>query len=116
MTQIQDILDNKCPNCLRFWEMNDHLNQCPDAGRTLLFKESIASIVAWMHQNNRTDAELAYWLETKYLIYRGTRSLTSLIAKGEGDLPGLIKVAASQDLIGWMEFLHVKISINIETI
>ena len=71
MARIQDILDDKCPNCLRPRETNDHLNQCPDAGRTLLFKESIASIVKWMHQNNGTDAELAYWLE-KYLIYRGT--------------------------------------------
>ncbi len=63
MARIQDILDDKCPNCLRPQETNNHLNRCPDAGRTLLFKESIASIVAWMHQNNRTDAELAYWLE-----------------------------------------------------
>ena len=115
MARIQDILDDKCPNCLRPRETNDHLNRCPDAVRTLLFKESIASIVAWMHQNNRTDAELAYWLE-KYLIYRGTRSLTSLIAKGGGGSPGLIKAAASQDLIGWTEFLHGKISIDIETI
>jgi hypothetical protein len=115
MARIQDILDDKCPNCLRPRETNDHLNRCPEAGRTLLFKESIASIVAWMHQNNRTDAELAYWLE-KYLIYRGTRSLTSLITKGGGGSPGLIKAAASQDLIGWTEFLHGKISINIETI
>jgi hypothetical protein len=94
MARIQDILDNKCPNCLHPRETNDHLNRCPDAGCTLLFKESIASIVVWMHQNNRTDAELAYWLE-KYLIYRGTRSLTSLIAKGGGGLPGLIKAATS---------------------
>jgi hypothetical protein len=105
MTRIQDILDDKCPNCLRPREMSNHLNQCPDARCTLLFK----------HQNNRTDAELAYWLK-KYLIYRGTQSLTSLIAKGGGGLPGLIKVAASQDLIGWTEFLHGKISINIKTI
>ena len=71
MARIQDILDNKCPNCLRPRETNDHLNRYPDAGCTLLLKESIASIVMWMHQNNSTDAELAYWLE-KYLIYRGT--------------------------------------------
>jgi hypothetical protein len=115
MARIQDILDNKCPNCLRPRETNDHLNRCPDAGRTLLFKESIAAIVAWMHQNNRTDAELAYWLE-KYLIYRGTRSLTSLIMKGGGGSTVLLKAAASQDLIGWTEFLHGKISIDIEKI
>jgi hypothetical protein len=81
----------------------------------LLFKDSIASIVTWMHQHNRTDAKLAYWLE-KYLIYRGTRSLTSLIARGGEGLPSLMKAAASQDHIGWTEFLHGKISIDIEAI
>ena len=60
MARIQDILDDKCPNCLRPQETNDHLNRCPDAGRTLLFRESIASIVKWLHQKNGTDAELAY--------------------------------------------------------
>jgi hypothetical protein len=68
-----------------------------------------------MHEYNCTDAELAYWLE-KYLIYRGTRSMTSLITKGGGELPQLMTPAASQDLIGWTKFLHGKISVDIESI
>jgi hypothetical protein len=113
--RIQDILDDKCPNCLQPRETNTHLNRCPDAGRTLLFKESTTLIVDWMHQHNRTDAELAYWIE-KYLIYRGTRTLTSLVALGGESTPGMLKAAASQDLIGWTEFLHGKISTDIEMI
>ncbi len=115
MVRIQDILDDKCPNCLQPQETSDHLNRCPDAGRTLLFKDSISAIFQWMHKYNRTDAELAYWLE-KYLIYRGTRSMMALITKGRGGLPQLMTAAASQDLIGWTEFLHGKISVDIEFI
>jgi hypothetical protein len=52
-----------------------------------------------MQDFNRTDAELAYWLE-KYLIFRGTRSLTVLITMGGGVSSQLVRAAASQDLIG----------------
>jgi hypothetical protein len=68
-----------------------------------------------MHDYNRTDAELVYWLE-KYLIYRGMRSLTALITTGKGGSPQLMRAVASQGLIGWTEFLHGKISVKIETI
>jgi hypothetical protein len=115
MAHIQDILDDKCPNCLHPQETSDHLNRCPDAGQTLLFRDSISSIVQWMHEHNRTDAKLAYWLE-KYLIYRSTRSMTALITKGGGGLPQLMTAAASQDLIGWTEFLQGKISVDIKSI
>ncbi len=41
LTRIQDILDDKCPNCGQAQETSTHLNRCPDNGRTLLFKESV---------------------------------------------------------------------------
>jgi hypothetical protein len=115
MARIQDLLDNKCPNCLQPQGRSKHLNQCPDAGQTLLFKDSINLIVQWMQDFNRTDAELAYWLE-KYLFFRGIRSLTALITTGGGALSQLMRAAASQDLIGWIKFLHGKISVKIEAI
>ena len=71
MACIQDILDGKCPNCKQEQEKSHHLNRCPDQGRTLLFRESVASLVNWMHEHNRTNAELAYWIE-KYLIFCDT--------------------------------------------
>jgi hypothetical protein len=75
----------------------------------------VASIVKWMHDYNRTNAQLAYWLK-KYLIFRGTRSLTALIMAGGGGLLQLMRAAASQDLISWSKFLHSKISVNIKAI
>jgi hypothetical protein len=39
-----------------------HKNRCPDARQTLLFEDGINSIIKWMHDFNRTDAELAYCL------------------------------------------------------
>ncbi len=113
MARIQDILDSKCPNCKQEQEKSHYLNRCPDQGRTLLFKESIASLVDWMHGHNRTNAELAYWLE-KYLIFRGTRTLTHLVRdQGSNQIR---EAAASQDEIGWLEFLHGKVSVTIAEI
>jgi hypothetical protein len=68
-----------------------------------------------MQDFNRTDSELAYWLE-KYLMFRGTRSLTALITTGGGASSQLMRAAASQDLIGWTKFLHGKMSVKIEAI
>jgi hypothetical protein len=114
MTRIH-LHHDKCPNCQQPRETSEHLNRCLDAGQTLLFSDSVASIVKWIHNYNRTDTELAYWLK-KYLIFRGTRSLTALIMAGGGGLLQLMRAAASQDLIGWTKFLHGKISVNIVAI
>jgi hypothetical protein len=115
MACIQDLLDHKCPNCQQPRETSEHLNWCPDVGQTLLFRDSVASIVKWMHDYNRMDTELAYWLK-KYLIFRGTSSLTTLIMAGGGGSLQLMRAAASQDFIGWTKFLHSKISVDIEAI
>jgi hypothetical protein len=68
MSRIQDILDDKCPNCQRAVETSEHLNVCPDEGRTCLFRDSVELLEQWLHQGNRTDPELAYWLP-KYLLF-----------------------------------------------
>jgi hypothetical protein len=68
MAQIQGLLDDNCPNCRHPKETNDHLNHCPDPGRTLLFRDGVAKISRWMYEQSRTDAELAYWVG-KYLIF-----------------------------------------------
>ena len=109
---IQDILDDRCPNCGQGPEKSTHLNCCPDHGRTMLFKESIAGLCTWMRQNDRTDPELAYWIK-KYLLFRGTRSFTSLVAKDHYTSTDVRVAAVGQDLIGWTEFLHGKVSVEI---
>ncbi len=35
--RIQDILDDRCPNCGKQGEDNKHLNRCPDPGRVKPF-------------------------------------------------------------------------------
>ena len=55
MARIQDRLDNKCPNCNQPRETSDHLNQCPEAGCTLLFRNNVANLTSWMNNYNRTE-------------------------------------------------------------
>jgi hypothetical protein len=115
LARIQDILDDRCPNCSQGCETSMHLNRCPDHGRTMLFKEGVAKLSMWMHQNNCTDPELAYWIK-KYLLFHGTRSFTSLVAEGGFGSLDIRVAAVSQDLIRWTEFLHGKVSVEIMSI
>jgi hypothetical protein len=108
MVRIQDLLDDKCLNCKWPRETSNHLNRCPKAGRTLLFHDSVADLTRWMNDHNCTNEELAYWIE-KFLTFWGTQSFTSLVLAGGGGSPQLLAAAASQDLIGWMGFLHGKV-------
>jgi hypothetical protein len=115
LARIQDILDDRCPNCGIGPEKSTHLNRCPDQGRTQLFKEGVANLSIWMRQSDRTDPELAYWIE-KYLLFRGTRSFASLVAEGGFGSLDIRVAAVGQDLIGWTEFLHGKVSVEIASI
>jgi hypothetical protein len=115
MSRIQVLLDDKCPNCLQPQETSQHLNKCADQGRTLLFKDSISNLVMWMHEHDWTDPELAFWIE-KYLLFCGTRSFSSLVEEGGPATPLVSTAAASQDLIGWVEFLHGKVLVEFRMI
>ncbi len=112
---IQDILDDIFPNWGQAWETSTHLNRCPNNGCTLLFKESVTNLSTWIHQHNCTDPELSYWIE-KYLLFRGTRTITSLVDEGGFCSKDLCLAAAGQDLLGWTEFLHGKVSVKFATI
>ncbi len=115
MSRIQDLLEDKCPNCLQPQETSQHLNRCPDQGCTLLLKDSISNLVTWMHNHNQMDPELAFWIK-KYLLFHGTRSFSSLVEEGGPATPLVSTAAASQDLIGWVEFLHGEVSVEFRTI
>jgi hypothetical protein len=92
-----------------------HLNRCPDHGRTMLFKEGVAKLSSWMRQHDRTDPELAYWIK-KYLLFRRTRSFASLVTEGGFRSLDVRVAAVGQDMIGWTEFLHGKVSVEIAVI
>jgi hypothetical protein len=68
-----------------------------------------------MHQHDRTDPEHAYWIE-KYLLFHDIRSFISLFEEGGSCSKDLHVVATSQDLIGWTEFLHGKVAVEITAI
>ena len=111
MGRLQDLLDDKCPSCRSCRETSLHLNKCPDEERTNLFNESVGLLERWMHQDDRTDPELAYWVP-KYLLLRGQRRFTAM-----GPMSAMLQRAgASQDLIGWEEFLHGRVSVEIAKI
>jgi hypothetical protein len=83
MAHIQNLLDDKCPSLKQLKENSKHLSWCPEAGRNLLFRESVVALVSWMNDCNCTDVELASWIE-KYLIFCGTHSFTSHVMAGGG--------------------------------
>ena len=94
----------KCPNCKQPGERAGHLNMCPDPDRVRCFKDSVAAMERWLNEDNRTHPELAYWVP-KYLLMRGRR----FVDLGPMS-PTMQRLAASQDLIGWREFLEGRIT------
>jgi len=104
MARLQDLVDNKCPNC-GMVEKASHLNMCPSDGRTQLLTEGVEQLEQWMRQDGRTDSELAYYIP-KYILLRGTRPLSSL-----GPMSAdMRRAAAAQDCIGWREFMEGKVA------
>jgi len=68
-----------------------------------------------MCQNDHTDTELAYWIK-KCLLFRGTRSFALLVTEGGFSSLDVRVAAVGQDRIGWTDFLHGKVSIEIASI
>ena len=109
-TTAEGKLNNKCPNCNRV-EKAEHLNVCASYGRTQLLTDGVETLEKWLHQDNRTDSELAFYLP-KYILFRGRRRFASL-----GPMSAACLAAAkSQDKIGWRAFMEGKISKEIHLI
>ena len=54
---IQDIIDDRCPNCDKRGEDNQQLNCCTDPGRVHLFHDGVRKLTKWMWKGNQTDTE-----------------------------------------------------------
>ncbi len=106
--RIQDILDDRCPNCGKRGEDNHHLNRCTDPGCVCLFRDGVRKLTKWMQRGNQTDTELAFWIR-EYLLPRGQVRMANL-ATLRPMLAALREVAESQDIFGWIELLHGKVS------
>ena len=89
--RITNDKDQLCPNCRSYREDSAHLNRCMDAGRSMLFKESVHRLGVWMESLGCTDSDLAYWIK-KFLLTRGRRPCRTLrnmppcLELGAGDL------------------------------
>jgi len=102
--RIMKETDQLCPNCRSYREDSAHLNRCMEAGRSMLFKESVHRLGIWMESSGCTDPDLAYWIK-KFLLIRGRRPCSTL-----RNMPPIIaSIAADIDSIGWTEFLHGRI-------
>ena len=64
IARIQDLLADKCPNCQQVAESLDHLNCCPDEGRTMLFRERVDLLSKWLNENDQTNPELKYQISS----------------------------------------------------
>ncbi len=106
--RIQDILDDRCPNCGKRGEDNHHLNQCRDPGRVRLFREGVCKLTKWMQRGNQTDTELAFRIR-EYLLHRRQTQMANLATLWPMSA-ALREAAESQDMNGWIEFLHGKVS------
>ena len=111
---IQDILDDRCPNCGKRGEDNQHLNWCTDPGHVRLFHDGVCKLMKWMQKGNQTDTELAFWIR-EYLLHRGQVRMANLSTL-RPMAAALREATESQDKIGWIEFLHSKVSTTFQGI
>ncbi len=119
LARIQDILDNHCPNCGSPQEDNKHLNRCSDKGRQWKFREDVKDLQKWLSRNNQTDPKLAFWIPYYLLLWGQTpmaelSNTTRYLHSPSTMMTATMREAtASQDAIGWTEFLHGKVSLKI---
>ena len=104
-------LDDRCPSCWRRKERASHLCICPSDARTSLLEESVRDLERWMNLNDNTNNELCYWLP-KYIRARGRIKFSCLGAMS----PRMHKLAISQDLIGWRNFMEGRVSLFFATL
>ena len=77
LSRIDSTIENVCPSCGGKNETTSHITRCSEEGRTMMFKKSVAEIVAWLEQK-KTDESLTNLIE-QYLLGRGKRSMRSVV-------------------------------------
>ena len=103
--RCEGLADTSCPNCGTPHERANHLCVCPDVDRTRLFRESTEKLEQWLHSRHCTNPELGYWIP-KYILGRGLIPFAELGRMS----PAMARLAASQDKIGWRNFMEGRIS------
>jgi hypothetical protein len=78
---------------------------CLDDSHTRLLGKNVNDLTTWMSRDNQTDPEILYWIP-KYILMRGDRPLSAMGFMS----PQFKALTASQDLIGWRDFMVGHIS------
>jgi hypothetical protein len=103
----QDNRSLLCPSCLEYKETCKHIARCPEMGRAAAFVQSMQEVERWMVAHH-THPNLLLLL-IQYLRGRGT--ITCLECSDNLNLPHIFQdYAASQDVIGWDEFVTGMVS------
>ena len=103
----QDARSPLCPSCQNCKELCKHVVQCPEAGPTLAFDQSVLGVKLWLNKNN-THPDLRSLL----LCYRcGRGALSCSECSTALNLPHIIQeFVESQDVIGWDNFVMGMVS------
>jgi hypothetical protein len=92
-----------CPNCGQTPEKSSHIPRCRDAGRSLMFRKSVDTLVNWMEQQ-QSDRELVYLIRS-YLLSRGDRPMLSFCRPNSP----YAQLASLTDELGYGNFLEGRI-------
>ncbi len=96
----QDGCKPVCPSCLAYEETCSHIEQCPEAGRTATFQQSVSGITSWM-ADNATHPDVKA-VVTAYALGRGQVTCAACADR----YPSIIQeFAVSQDKIGRENFM-----------
>ena len=109
--------DSSCPNCAQEVEDADHLNKCPDFGRSQLWTRQVRELEEWLHSHH-TQYHLARLIPA-YLLGRGKVNFSDLgnRVKLDGGMPkGIRQAGHRQDCIGWRHFTEGKVSLAIREV
>lgn len=98
--------DDRCPSCIIHKEDASHLCICPNEDRTLLLRDDTEKLALLLSQEH-TNPEIAYWVP-KYILCRGSIPFSDLGPMS----PAMKRLALSQDMIGWREFMEGRISVE----
>ncbi len=98
--------DKQCPNC-GCQETAAHLMLGPNDGRAKLLIENTNDLSQWLERDDKTDAELTYWIP-KYILMRGDKPFSELGTMSEK----MLSLTRSQDIIEWHNFTEGHISIH----
>lgn len=96
----------QCPNCKEDKETSQHLLHCPDAGRSAFFRDEVKTLQSWP-ASNHADPSLGAAL-SEYIAGRGSATLASIVTPTRD--VALLRLAHSQDLIGWDHMMEGKVT------